>query len=258
SLVKNSEYSVPIYGLPRDRVVLKLRDFDASLPNRTLVGRIVGQRIQPYYTQAEINQGAIAGKAEVLVWVKHLVDRLFLEIQGSGHIMLENGKSVYLGYAGGNGAPYTPVGRVLVERKLIPRDAVSMQRIRAYFEAHPNESESIINENHSAVFFQTQAHGDALGSQGVALTPGYSMAVDNHWVPMGCPIWLKTTRPAAYRDKTREFTRLLIAQDTGGAIKGPVRGDVFWGNSDKASAIAGKMKNTGQYWLLLPKSLVKP
>ncbi len=253
SLVQTKEYSVPIYTAPPDRIVVKLHDFDASLPRRTLVGRLRHQQLLPYPTRAEINQGALGGQAHVLVWVKSAIDRLFLEIQGSGQIQLPDGEMMYLGYAGGNGAPYTPIGRVLVQRGLMPQEQVSMPSIRAYLEAHPELAEDIINQNQSVVFFKRYRASDALGTQGVALTPGYSLAVDTQWVPLGCPVWLQTTRPDAKTENQLPFSRLLVAQDTGGAIRGSVRGDVFWGSGVTASLIAGKMKNSGRYWLLLPK-----
>jgi membrane-bound lytic murein transglycosylase A len=257
SLVRTKDYTVPLYALPNDRLVVKLHDFDASLPRRTLVGRLQHQQLVPYPTRAEINQGALHGVAQVLVWVKSPIDRLFLEIQGSGEIVLPNGELLYLGYAGGNGAPYTAIGRVLIERGLVPREQISMQTIRNYLESHPEQADEIISQNKSAVFFTRLKQPDALGTQGAALTPGYSLAVDTQWVPLGCPVWLQTTRPDAHTEQQHPLTRLMVAQDTGGAIKGPVRGDVFWGGGEEASAIAGKMKQSGRYWLLLPKAREK-
>ena len=128
-----------------------------------------------------------------------------------------------------------------------------MQGIRAYLDAHPDEMVEVINHTQSMVFFRKIEHTGALGAQGIVLTPGYSLAVDKRWVPLGTPIWLSTTRPDAHDDATHPLLRLMIAQDTGGAIRGPVRGDVFWGSGDAATSIAGKMKNNGRYWLLLPK-----
>ena len=222
------------------------------MPRRTLVGRIRNQQFVPYPTRAEINHGALGDKAQVIVWVKSAIDRLFLEIQGSGQVKLANGELIYLSYAGGNGAPYTPIGRVLIQRGLLPREQVSMQTIRAYLESHPLLTEELINENHSVVFFKRIKDSAAFGTQGVRLMPGYSLAVDRQWVPLGCPVWLDTTRPDALGERMHPFTRLMVAQDTGGAITGRVRGDVFWGNSEEASLIAGKMQSTGRYWLLIP------
>lgn len=253
SLVKTEEYQVPIYGLPNDRVVLRLRDFDKTLPNRTLIGRVKDGDIVPYYTRQEITHGSVEGKSAILAWVKSPIDRLFIEIQGSGILALPNGKQLVLGYAGGNGAPYTAIGRVLIDKGVMTLDGASMQHIRAYLEAHPKEINPVINKNLSFVFFKVLEQKGALGAQGLLLTPGYSMAVDQSFIPLGTPIWLKTTRPDERANETHPFNRLMVAQDTGGAIRGAVRGDIYWGEGARATEIAGKMKNSGRYWLLLPR-----
>ncbi len=247
-------YKVPIYGLPRDRVAVRLRDFDEALPNRTLVGRIQDSRFVSYYTRSEIDAGAVLGKSSIIAWVKSPIDRLFIEIQGSGTLQLPDGGELVLGYAGGNGAPYTAIGRVLIEKGVMTKDTASMQRIRTYLETHPEEMEKIIHQNKSFVFFRVLEQKGALGSQGLLLTPGYSLAVDQNYVPLGLPVWLNTMRPDEHTNATHPFNRLMIAQDTGGAIRGAVRGDIYWGAGKHATEIAGKMKNEGQYWLLLPKT----
>lgn len=253
SLTKTATYKVPLYGLPRNIITLDLGLYDAKLKNRKLVGRLQGTTLLPYYTREEINQGAIRHHAPVVAWLKSPIDRLFLEIQGSGVIALENGKQMYVGYAGENGAPYTAIAGVLIKRGIFTRDTASMQRIRDYLETHPDQMDSVLNQNKSFVFFHELQHGEALGSQGVSLTPGYSLAIDRNWVPMGAPVWLSTTRPYTAQKMHKTFQRLMIAQDTGGAIKGMVRGDVYWGGGDKATFIAGNMKNRGHYWLLVPR-----
>jgi len=250
---RTAEYSVPIYGVPANMITLNLNDFGSDLPNRRLVGRFVNNKFVPFHNRAEINKGALKDKAPVLVWVNSHIDRLFLEIQGSGVVQLDTGETMYVGYAGENGASYTPVGKVLVERGIMTKQTASMQGIRAYLEANPEEILPVINRNKSFVFFQILHHSAAMGAQGVALTPGYSLAVDRKWIPLGTPLWLSTTRPVIDSDKPKKLQRLMIAQDTGGAIRGAVRGDVFWGAGDEATYIAGKMKNEGHYWLLLPK-----
>ena len=255
SLVKTAEFNVPIYGLPRNLVTCRLKDFNLDCPTRRLIGRIQRGNLVPYYTRKMINQGAISKVAPVMAWVKSPIDRLLLEIEGSGLAILPNGKRLFLGYAGENGARYTAIGRVLIDRGVMTRDNASMQRIRAYLEANPAEMDFVLNHNESFVFFKVLAQEGALGSQGTLLTAGYSLAVDRAWVPMGTPIWLSTTRPDVTSNKEHPFTRLMIAQDTGGAIRGAVRGDVFWGAGKKGTAIAGKMKNRGRYWLLLPRTL---
>ncbi|KTD36153.1 Membrane-bound lytic murein transglycosylase [Legionella nautarum] len=258
SRTKSKEYNVPIYGMPTNLVSINLGLFDPSLKNRRMVGRVEGNQILPYYTRAEINNGAINQKAPVLLWVNSDIDRLFLEIQGSGTVVLDDGSRVHLGYAAENGAPYTSVARILIDQGVMTRDNASMQHIKRYLEANPDQMHKVLNKNKSFVFFHYLKDDSALGSQGVALTPGYSLAIDKKWIPMGAPLWLNTTRPAEINpDQDKAFQRLMIAQDTGGAIKGLVRGDVFWGGGEKATFIAGHMKNPGHYWLLLPNHTVE-
>jgi membrane-bound lytic murein transglycosylase A len=253
SLTKSLEYNIPIYGLPTTIINVNLANFDTALGNQKLIGRIENNKLLPFYTRQHINNGALENKAPVLVWVKSHIDRLFLEIQGSGIVRLPNNERLYLGYAGENGASYTAIGSVLVKQGVMSRKTASMQRIRAYLEAHPNQIMPIINRNKSFVFFKILAHSAAMGAQGVPLTPGYSLAVDRKWIPLGTPLWLDTTRPDLTSDTPTVLQRLMIAQDTGGAIRGTVRGDVFWGAGKQATFIAGNMKNEGHYWLLLPR-----
>ncbi len=254
SLKKTDEYNVPIYALPRNWVTFRLTDFDESLPDRKIVGRVDGHHIYPFHTRAEINEGAIEKHAPVLMWLNDQVDRLFLEIQGSGLVKLPSGQEISIGYAGQNGAAYTSIAGVLINQGVMTRDNASMQNIRAYFKEHPDKMQDVINQNKSFVFFEKQRKAGARGAQGVFLTAGYSLAVDRAWVPLGAPIWLNTTRPDVESKDQVPLQRLLVAQDTGGAIKGAVRGDVFWGEGEKAGAIAGRMKNKGHYWVMLPRA----
>lgn len=257
SMVKTAEFNVPVYGLPSDLITANLGEFNQRYRHQRLVGRLSGHRFVPYYDREKINQGAIKKTAPVLLWVNSAIDHLFLEIQGSGVVQLPDGKLVYVGYAGTNGAPYTPIGRVLIEKGVMTKKNASMQGIKAYLEAHPEEITPVINANKSFVFFKILKQTAALGAQGVALTPGYSMAVDRKWIPLGAPLWLDTTRPDKHHQDKKILQRLMIAQDTGGAIRGMVRGDVFWGAGDNATDIAGRMKNHGRYWLLLPRHKIK-
>lgn len=257
SYTKSVEFSVPLYKLPNDLLSLDLGLFVPHLKNKKVVGRLAGDKIVPYYTRAQINKGAIKNKAEVLLWIHSPIDRLFLEIQGSGIIELDDGSRIFVGYDGQNGAPYTAIAGVLIKKGVMTRDNASMQGIKKYLEAHPKQMDEVINQNQSFIFFRKLNLDGALGSQGVTLTPGYSLAVDRQWVPMGAPLWLSTTRPDSKNpDVNKPMQRLMIAQDTGGAIKGKVRGDVFWGGGDKATLIAGHMKNPGHYWILLPRHMV--
>ena len=253
SLNKTKRYHVPLYRTPNNAVTIDLGLFDSTLANRRWVGRLEGSKIVPFYTREEINQGVIANHASVIVWVDSEIDRLFLEIQGSGIVELEDGSRIYVGYASQNGAPYTAIGRVLIQKGVMTKENASMQGIRAYLESHPEEMTAVLNQNKSFIFFDKLPGDAAEGVQRIVLTPGYSLAVDRRWVPIGTPIWLNTTRPDPLNDHQIVLQRLMIAQDTGGAIRGEVRGDVFWGAGERATAIAGKMKNLGYYWLLLPK-----
>lgn len=253
SLTRSKEYNVPIYGLPKDLITINLSLFDPKLKHHpNIVGRLKGQRILPYYTRAAINKGAIDKVAPVIAWVNNSVDRSFMEIQGSGAIKLSNGSQIIVNYAAENGAPYSSIAKVLIDQGVMTKDNASMQHIRNYFSKHPERQDAVLNKNKSFVFFSVFPHEEALGSQGVILTPGYSLAVDRKWVPLGAPVWLDTTKPDLKSSQQTVFQRLMIAQDTGGAIRGAVRGDVYWGAGERATKIAGRMKNKGHYWLLLP------
>jgi membrane-bound lytic murein transglycosylase A len=257
SYTKTEEYSVPLYETPNDLVTSDLGTFFTDLKNRQIAGRIVKHKLIPYYTRAEINHGALKGKAKVLVWINSPIDRLFLEIQGSGLIELEDGETISIGYDAQNGMPYTAIASVLIKKGVMTRDNASMQAIKRYLTEHPTQMNRIINQNKSFVFFRKMAQSAALGSQGVFLTPGYSLAIDKQWIPIGAPLWLDTTRPDPNNpDVNKPMQRLMIAQDTGGAIRGKIRGDVFWGGGNRATSIAGHMKNSGHYWLLLPKHAI--
>lgn len=251
---KSTRYQYPLYGLPQDLVQIKLADFDPAYGKKTLVGKQIGRRIVPYPKRAQIEQGGLPKAQQPLLWVENLVERFFLEIQGSGYIDMANGERVMVGYAGQNGQPYTPVGRFLISQGLLDKNHISMQAIKSYLETHPQQTQQILNQNESYVFFRLLPKGEAYGSQGVGLTAGYSMAVDVSHMPLGLPVWLSTSYPSPKGQGNVALNRLMIAQDTGGAIKGKVRGDVFWGGGDNAGRIAGHMKNSGSYWLLLPKS----
>jgi membrane-bound lytic murein transglycosylase A len=252
----SKEYNVPIYGLPSNLLTIHLGQFVPSLKDRRLFGRLQDNKVVPYYTREEINKGAIAKTAPVLVWVNNEIDRYILEIEGSGTVELDDGTHLYLGYAGENGAPYTAIGRILIEKGIMTKDNASMQHIRRYLEANPQEKDKILNKNKSFVFFHFLKNDAALGAQGVALTPGYSLAIDRKWIPLGAPLWLHTTRPTKQSDNEKIMQRLMIAQDTGGAIRGLVRGDIYWGAGENATYIASRMKNLGHYWLLLPRHTV--
>lgn len=255
STTKTDYYAVPIYSLPTNLVTMELGQFAPDCSTHKVVGRMQGTKVVPYYSRGEINNGALKNTAKVLVWVHSRVDRLFLEIEGSGSVELTNGKSISIGYDGENGAPYTALASVLIKKGVMTKNNASMQHIRHYLDSHPAEMDEVLDQNKSFVFFKILSKGAAYGAQGVTLTSGYSLAVDKKWIPYGLPIWLNTTHPDKKADDKIAFNRLMIAQDTGGAIRGAVRGDVYWGFGDRATFIAGHMKNHGIYWLLLPRKI---
>lgn len=204
----------------------------------------------PRYSRAEIEDGALAGRGLELLWVDDPVDAFFLEIQGSGRVRLEDGSAVRVGYDGKNGLPYVPVGRLLAERGEIPRPQVTMISIRDWMNQHPEAGAALRRENPSYVFFREQADEGALGAEGIVLTPERSLAVDRAYIALGLPIWLEADERFAAAESVR---RLVVAQDTGGAIKGPVRGDLFWGIGPAAAWRAGVMNARGRFYLLLPR-----
>ncbi len=201
-------------------------------------------------SRAEIEAGALAGRGIEILWVDDPIGAFFLQIQGSGRVQMQDGSTVRLGYAGGNGYTYFPIGRELIRRGEIAPEQMSMQAIRDWLIAHPADADDVMNLNPSYVFFRKMDGEGPIGAHGVPLTPGRSLAVDPSFVPYGVPIWLETTDPT---QGGTPLHRLVVAQDTGGAIKGPIRGDVFWGAGEDAELHAGLMKETGRYFMLLPR-----
>lgn len=250
-------YRYPLYRRPADLVSVDLGQFDPELKGRRIGGRVEDGRLVPYADRAAIDRGALNGRGLELLWVDDSVDRFFLEIQGSGQVRLPDGATVRVGYADQNGRPYRAIGKDLIEIGAIPREQMSMQAIRGWLEANPGEAPGMMARNPSVVFFtelkDLAAADGPLGAQGVPLTPGRSLAVDRKFLPLGAPIWLDTTAPTPGGDQP--LRRLVIAQDTGGAIRGPVRGDLFWGAGTEAEHLAGHMKSPGRLYLLLPRSL---
>jgi membrane-bound lytic murein transglycosylase A len=204
------------------------------------------------YTRAEIEDGALAGKGLELLWVDDPAAAFFLEIQGSGRVTLPDGGVIRVGYDGKNGKSYVPVGRLLIERGELPRDKVTMAAIRSWMAENPKKAAFLRRENPSYVFFREISGEGPLGAQLVPLTAGRSLAVDRGFIPFGVPVWLDVRQRFAPNETIR---RLVVAQDTGGAIKGPVRGDLFWGHGRDAASGAGAMNARGRYYLLLPKAV---
>lgn len=253
SLTKSKDFSVPIYALPSNLVSASLKNFSKNLPAKTIVGRVDGNRLVPFYTREQINAGMIDDNAEVLAYVGNEVDRLTIEIEGSGVIELPNKEHLLVGFAGTNGRAYRAIASVLIENDKMKRDKANMENIKKYFQKYPEEEKNVVNANESFVFFRKLPNNKVVGSQGVPLTPGFSMAVDRKWIPMGIPLWLNTS---VYDVKSKEevyLERLMIAQDAGGSIKGIVRGDIYFGEGEDAKKNALSVSSVGHYWLLLPR-----
>lgn len=206
-------------------------------------------RVRPFLDRAAIDKGALAGKGLELLWADDAIDVFFLHVQGSGRIVMADGTTVRLGYAGDNGHRYVPIGRILVERNVLKAEEVSLQSIREWLRANPSAATQVMQSNPRYIFFRVFEGEGPVGSAGVPLTPGRSLAVDPAHAPMGIPVWIDTTWPGP---GDRPLRRLMIAQDTGAAIKGPGRGDVFWGAGAQAEEWAGAMKQPGLAVLLVP------
>lgn len=251
---KSAAAPYPLHIRPEDLVMVQLGEFRESLKGQRIAGRVVGGNLKPYETRAEIVRGdwPYNGNEHVLVWVSNPVDAFFVQIQGSGRVDLEDGGVMRIGYAGQNGHPYYAIGRELIKRGYLTKDAVSMQSIRDWLEAHPAEGQEIMDTNKSYVFFRELDTDGPVGGEGLALTPMRSLAVDRSLLSYGLPLWVDIDHP---REGDADIRRLMIAQDTGGAIRGPVRGDVFWGAGKRAEDMAGVMKSKGRYWALLPRGI---
>jgi membrane-bound lytic murein transglycosylase A len=269
----SARYATPLYRRPPDLVTVDLGRFAPDLDGRTVAGRVVedadegdagggGPRLVPYFDRAAIAGGALRGRGLELVWVDDPVDAFFLEIQGSGRVELPSGEVLRVGYAAANGRPYRAIGRDLIALGALTRATVSLQTIRAWLAAHPARADSVLHLNPSYVFFQRlrdlPLHLGPMGAQRVPLTPGRSLAVDRRYLPLGVPLWLDASAPTPDGDGTRTLRRLVVAQDTGGAIRGAVRGDVFWGAGPEARAVAGRMQHPGRLVVLLPRTLATP
>jgi membrane-bound lytic murein transglycosylase A len=214
-------------------------------------------RLPPKPTQfdrAQIDGGALKGKKLELLWVSDRVEAFFLQVQGSGRVRLKSGQIVRVGFAGTNERPYISIGKAMVDAGIMTKEQASLQSIRAYLDAHPDEIDAWLHKNPRYVFFKEQAASSVEGPVGalqVPLTPGRSIAVDPAFVPLGLPVWLDTTRP----DTNAPLQRLVVAQDKGSAIKGPGRIDLFWGAGDEAEAMAGPMRQPGTYWVIVPRAV---
>lgn len=246
----------PIYGVPDDMLTLNLGEQYPELKGLRLRGRLDGRSVLPYWSRRDIDNGKINKSSKVLAWADDPLDAFFLQVQGSGRVQLENGNLLRLGYADQNGHPYRAIGKWLVEQGELPLEQVSMQSIRAWAKANPARLQELLQSNPSYVFFKVVPSNTSgpLGALNVPLTEGASIAVDPKFIPLGSPVYLATTRP----DDASAMTRLVNAQDTGGAIRGAIRADYYWGFGPAAADMAGIMKQQGQLWLLWPKNVALP
>ena len=251
SRTRRAPYLTPLYAAPSDLLTIDLGDLRPDLKGQRLRGRLDGNRVVPYYDRAAIDGGKAPVAGRELVYVDDPVEAFFLEVQGSGRIKLDTGETVRLNYANQNGHPYRSIGRYLIDKGELKLEQASMQGIRAWAKANPARLNELLHANPSYVFFresQADARTGPQGAMGLPLTTERSIAVDPAFVPLGAPVWLVTTYP----NTTRPLERLMLAQDTGGAIRGPQRADFFWGFGDEAGREAGRMRQTGELWLLWP------
>lgn len=248
---RDANNTTPVLGVPDDMLTIDLGEVFPDLKYRRLRGRLEGNRVVPYWDRAEIMAKESKWQGKTLLWVQDPVEFFFLQVQGSGRVQLPDGKRVRIGYADQNGHPYRSIGKVLVERGAMKLEEASMQGIQAWARANPELLPELLNTNPSYVFFRELPNTEAgpIGALGVPLTAERSIAVDPRHIPLGAPVYLVTTRPSS----PVALNRLMMAQDTGGAIKGGVRADFFWGFGKEAGELAGRMKQRGQMWVLLPR-----
>jgi membrane-bound lytic murein transglycosylase A len=261
SRTRSERFRVPVYGVPADLVAVDLESVNPELKGMRLRGRMQGNRVIPYWTRAEIEARDGSG-APVVAWVEDPVELFFLQIQGSGQIELAPGERLRLGYGDQNGHPYRSMGRFLVDRREMSLDQASMQNIKAWAAANPGKLREALDANPSYIFFREVAAAEdrrgapngPLGTLGMPLSAGYSIAVDPRYVPLGAPVFLATTWPLS----AQPLERLMAAQDTGGAIRGAVRADFYWGSGNEAGSLAGRMRQRGRMWILWPRGEALP
>jgi membrane-bound lytic murein transglycosylase A len=259
SRTRTDIYTVPVYRRPSNLFVRGFKQDTTGLPNKGEVFRKVGRRkLVPYYDRAAIEDGAIAGRGLEICWLKDQTDLLFTQIQGSARVRLEDGSTIRINYDAHNGYPYTPVGRILIDRGIIPKDQMSMQRIREWMDQNPDGANELRRQNRSYVFFrevQLSDKDEAVGAQGVPLTPGRSIAVDKSLHVYGTPFFIEGELPIESERSKTPFHRLMIAQDTGSAITGPARADLYFGAGPDAAKVSGRLRHSMRFVMLVPKSL---
>jgi membrane-bound lytic murein transglycosylase A len=259
SRTQTDVYTVPVYRRPSNLFVRGTNQSSSGLPNKGQVFRKIGRRkLVPYYDRAEIEDGAIAGRGLEICWLKEQSDLLFAQIQGSARIRLEDGSTMRINYDAHNGYPYTAVGRILIDRGIIPKEQMSMQKIREWMDQNPDGATELRRQNRSYVFFrevQLSDKDEAVGAQGVPLTPGRSIAVDKALHVYGTPFFIEGELPIESEQSKTPFHRLMIAQDTGSAIVGPARADLYFGAGADAGKVSGRLRHNMRFAILVPKSL---
>ncbi len=249
---RSEEFRYPLYGVPKDLLIVDLGGIYPQLKNLRLRGKLDGNKVVPYYDRARLDDDQDLLQGTEIVWVNSLVDQFFLHVQGSGQIQLTDGSTVAVGYAGQNGHPYRSIGKVLIQMGELEKEEVTLFTIKDWLKSNPTRLNEVLSKNPSYIFFELRdAEADGpVGSLNVTLTPERSIAVDRNVIPLGAPVWLQTTLP---NEQQSPLNKLMLAQDTGGAIKGHVRADVFWGRGEEAEKMAGLMKQQGELFVLLPK-----
>jgi len=259
SRTQTDVYNVPVYRRPSNLFVRGYKQDSSSLPNKGPVYRKIGRRkLVPYYDRGEIEDGKIAGRGLEIAWLKDPTDLLFAQIQGSARIKFEDGSTVRLNYDAYNGYPYTAVGRILIERGIIPKEEMSMQKIREWMAQNPDGAKELRRQNRAYIFFREVNLSDkdeAIGAQGIPLTAGRSIAVDKSLHVYGTPFFIEGELPIESERAKTPFHRLMIAQDTGSAIIGPARADLFFGAGQEAGRISGRLRHPMHFVMLIPKSL---
>lgn len=254
SRFKSAKYSNPLYQTPTDLITVELDSLFPDLKYKRVRGRLVGNKLVPYYNRAEIESDTSPLKGREFVYIDDIIDVFYMQVQGSGLVKLENGEQIHVGYADQNGHTYNSIGRLLVERGELTMANASMNGIKNWARNNPTKLRELLNSNPSYVFFRELPAGlpGPLGALGVPILGERVVAIDPKYVPLGAPVFLSTTEP----NSTKPLKRLMMAQDTGGAIKGGVRADFFWGAGYEAGAKAGAMKQSGKIWVFLPKEFV--
>jgi peptidoglycan lytic transglycosylase A len=251
-------FKVPIYRRPPDLVPPR-NSAGPGFPNRgQSLRQMRNGTLLPYYDRGQILDGALDGQHLEICWIKDQMDALLIQIQGSARVRLEDGTMLRINYAAHNGYPNVPIGRILIERNIIPREAISLDRIREWMRANPQSAEEVLRQNRSFTFFRIVGLSDdreAVGAQGVPLTSGRSIAIDNSLHVYGTPFFIQARLPLTNEKRTASFARLMIAQDTGSAIVGPARADIYLGAGDQAGQLAGRVHHSGNFAMLVPREL---